>query len=287
MSFTLIIWLSSLAFGIQTIIGKLTSKYSLQNPWLLNIFWTIFNLLLTTVISAYFGITLPQKFLPYVIAGLFLAIGNIFLTYSIYKLDVTVLSPLFALRTAFTAILGLLFLNESFSLFQYLLILIIFIAGIFIRVDESFSFKKFSKDLWLGVACMFFLSLSSATIKIASVGGTYWNNIFWINIFTSLFLLLTFPKFKKDLHITPIGRYLGALGYSFFGGIGRLLMFFGLATNATVTTVVTSLPISMFITIPLAYVFPQLLEKHTTKVYIIRILLAFIMIICSLKLSLR
>lgn len=108
MNFTVIIWLSAFAFGLQTIIGKLTSKYSLANPWLLNFFWTTFNLLLTVIIAYFFGIKAPTSFLPYIIAGLFLAVGNIFLTYAIYRLDVTVISPLFALRTAFTAIIGIM-----------------------------------------------------------------------------------------------------------------------------------------------------------------------------------
>jgi len=287
MNFTLIIWLSSFAFGLQTIIGKLTSKYSLQNPWLLNFFWTSFNLILTAIIASFFGINLPGNLTPYIVAGFFLAIGNILLTYSIYTLDVTVISPLFALRTAFTAIIGVLFLKEHFSVLQYLMIIIIFLSGLLIRIDEKFSLKKSMRDLWLGVACMFFLSVSSATIKIASVNSGYWNNVFWINLFTSMFLLLTIPKFIKDIKSTLITRYIGALGYSLTGGIGRLLMFFGLASNVTVTTAVTSLPLSMIITIPLAYIFPQLLEKHTTKIYVIRLILATIMIGCSIKLSLR
>lgn len=287
MNFTLIIWLSSFAFGLQTIIGKLTSKYSLSNPWLLNFFWTLFNLILTATIAYFFGIKVPISFFPYIVAGFFLAIGNILLTYSIFKLDVTVISPLFALRTAFTAIIGVIFLKESFNTFQYIMILIIFVSGLLIRVDENFSVKKSMHDLWIGITCMFFLSVSSATIKIASVNGSYWNNVFWINFFTSIFLLLTIPKFIKDIKSTPIHKYIGALGYSLAGGIGRLLMFFGLASNVTVTTAVTSLPISMLMTIPLAYTFPQLLEKHTTKIYIIRLILAAIMIGCSIKLSLR
>lgn len=253
----------------------------------LKFFWTSFNLLLTAVIAYFFGIKAPANFLPYIVAGLFLAIGNIFLTYSIYKLDVTVISPLFALRTAFTAIIGILFLKENFNFVQYLMIVIIFISGLLIRVDENFSFKKSMHDLWLGIACMFFLSISSATIKIASVNGSYWNNVFWINFFTSVFLLLSVPKFIFDLKSTPIKKYIGALGYSLAGGVGRLLMFFGLASNVTVTTAVTSLPMSMIMTIPLAYVFPQLLEKHTIRIYIIRLLLAIVMITCSIKLSLR
>lgn len=288
MSFVLIIWLSSLAFGLQTIIGKLTAKYSLSNPWQLNFFWTTFNLLLVLPIALAFGVAkVPNKLFPYMIAGLCLALGNILLTYSIYKLDVTVLSPLFSLRSAFTAILGAIFLNEHFSFFQYLLITAIFISGMLIQVDEHFSIKKFRfNHLKYGIACMFFLALSGITIKIASTNGTYWNNMLWINGFTSLFLTTTIPLFIKEIKQTPITKYIGALGYSLSGGLGRLFMFFGIAINATITTVVISLPVSMLITIPLSYVFPQLLEKHSTKIYLYRLLLAALMIGCSIKLSL-
>lgn len=289
MSFFLIIWVSSLAFGLQTIIGKLTAKYSLSNPWQLNFFWTTFNLLLVLPIATIFGVAkIPINFVPYIIAGVFLAIGNIFLTYSIYKLDITVISPLFALRTAFTAILGALFLQEHFSLFEYLLITLIFISGMLIRLDEGFSLKKLSfNDLKYGIACMFFLALSGVTIKIASTNGTYWNNMLWINAFTTLFLTTTIPLFIKEILKTPLNKYLGAFGYSLSGGIGRILMFYGMAINATITTVVISIPTSMLVTIPLSYIFPQLLERHTTKIYIYRLLLAVVMITCSIKLSLR
>ena len=289
MSFTLIIWLASFVFGLQTIVGKLTAKYSLSNPWQLNFFWTTFNSLLVLIISLILGeARIPVNFFSFALAGLFLAIGNMLLTYSIYKLDITVISPLFSLRTAFTAILGALFLGEIFSLFEYLLIGVIFLSGTLIKVDEKFSLKNFKlNDLKYGIACMLFLALSGATIKIASVEGTYWNNMLWINLFTSLFLLTTIPLFIRDLKNTPIKKYVGALGYSLSGGFGRLLMFFGLGINATITTVVISLPLSMLITIPLSYIFPRLLEKHSTGVYLYRLLLATIMIVCSIKLSLR
>jgi hypothetical protein len=92
MSFVLIIWLSSFAYGLQTIIGKLTAKYSLSNPWQLNFFWTTFNLLLILPIAlAFDAVKVPNRLLPYMMAGLFLALANVLLTYSIYKLDVTVL----------------------------------------------------------------------------------------------------------------------------------------------------------------------------------------------------
>ena len=208
MSFALIIWVSSFAFGLQTIIGKLTAKYSLSNPWQLNFFWTIFNLLLVLAFALFFGVAkIPTNFLPYIIAGLFLAIGNILLTYSIYKLDITIISPLFALRTAFTAVLGALFLQEHFSLFEYLLITLIFVSGMLIRVDEHFSLKKFKfNDLKYGIACMFFLALSGITIKMASTNGTYWNNMLWINTFTALLLTTTIPLFMKEIRKTSVAR---------------------------------------------------------------------------------
>ncbi|KKQ23873.1 MAG: hypothetical protein US40_C0010G0007 [Candidatus Roizmanbacteria bacterium GW2011_GWC2_37_13] len=288
MSFTLAIWISSFAYGVQTIVGKLTAKYSLSNPWHLNFVWTLFNLIIVVPMAIVSGIIIPSSITLFVVSGFFLALGNIFLTYSLYKLDITIFSPLFALRTAFTAILGLLFLGEKFTLFQYLLILLIFISGMFIKIDENFSFKKFKlQGLGYGIACMFFLSLSSMAIKIASVNGNYWNNIFWINIFTTLFLIFTIPMFIKEITKTPLKKYFGALGYSLFGGIGRILMFFGLATNVTITTVVTSLPLSMIITIPLVYIFPKLLEKHSTKIYIYRLILAAIMVGSAIELSLR
>jgi hypothetical protein len=183
-----------------------------------------------------------------------------------------------------------LFLSERFTFLEYLFIGVIFLCGILIRVDEKFSLKAFRdkyRDLWVGVMCMLFLALSGVSIKFASTSGSYWNNMLWINLITSMTLSLTIPFFFRDALKTPVRKYLGALGYAISGSTGRLLMFLGLAINATVATAIISLPLSMLMTIPIAYISPQLLEKHSTKIYIYRLLVAAVMIACSVKLSLR
>lgn len=286
MSYILFAWISSFFYGLETIIGKLTSKYSLKNPWLFNIVWGLFVLVFTTPIAYLNGIHIPSTWGNLFFASLFSALGGIFYVLAVYALDVSVLSPLFNVRTVFSVILGGLFLGEVLTFNQYILITLIVIAAFFVSLDEKLNWKSFFKrSIAIGLLEMMFLSLMSIFIKKTVVDIGYWSTSFWVALIGWAMSLLTFPLFIKDLKNTKIVKYSGTFLISLVSTVGTLASIKATSVNVSISTVIISLPMSMIMVFIISRVKPELLEKHPLKVYIIRFIAAAVMITCALKLS--
>lgn len=287
MSYILFAWIASIFYGLETIIGKLTSKYSLTNPLLFNFAWSLFVLIFTTPIAVYNGINFPSSWTNLILASLFSALAGIFYVLAVYALDVSVLSPLFNFRTVFSVILGSLFLNEVLSFQQYFWVVLIFIAGFFVSLDEKYSIKNFFKrGVAIALIEMFLLSLMSVFIKntVANIG--YWSSTFWIALISQVFLLPTILFFKNDLLKSKLNQYFGTVLIAIIGTFGTLASIKATSANVSISTVIISLPISMIMAFILSIVKPKLLEKHSLNIYAIRFASAAIMLFGALKLSL-
>src|SRR3989344_1579835 len=136
-------WLASLMYGLEAITGKLTSKHVIQNPYLFNFFWAFFILILTIPVALINGVTVPAHWGYIIIASFFYALSGVLYVLALYKLDVSVIAPLFSFRTAMAVILGALFLGEVLLTRQYVLIGIIFVFGIFVSIDEKSALRSF------------------------------------------------------------------------------------------------------------------------------------------------
>lgn len=286
MTYILFAWIAVLFFALETIISKLTSKYSLKNPWLFNVSWGFFVLALTTPIAYLNGIHIPTMWGNLLIASLFSALAGIFYVLSIFALDVSILSPLFNFRTVFSVILGGLFLGEILTLNQYLLVLIIIIAAVFVSLDEKFNWKSFfRKPIAIGLTEMLLLSLMSVFIKktVGDIG--YWSTAFWIALIGELFTLLTFPLFMKDLKLIKPQKYIGTFLIALVSTFGTLASIKATSVNVSLSTVIMSLPMSMVLVFVISRFKPELLEKHSLKIYAIRFISAVIMIMAALRLS--
>jgi len=67
--------------------------------------------------------------------------------------------------------------------------------------------------------------------------------------------------------------------------IGVITEIWAYKDNVVITSIITSLPISIVLTFIFSIFAPQLLEKHTLKVYAVRLIAAGTMIFAALKLS--
>lgn len=287
MSFVIFAWIAVFFFGLETIISKITSKYALKNPWLFNFAWGFFVLLITTPIAFYHGVQLPVVWTNLLIASLFSALASVFYVLAIFALDVSALSPLFNLRTVFSVILGALFLGEILTFTQYALVSIIIIAAFFVTLDEKFHWKSFfRKPVAIAVITMLLLSLMSIFIKktVADIG--YWNSAFWISLIVEVMTLVTIPLFYKDLKNTKLNKYFGTFLIALVSTVGTLASIRALSVNVSITAAITSLPMSMIMVFIISRFKPELLEKHTLKIYAVRFAAAFIMLAAALKLSL-
>lgn len=286
MPYTTYAWIALVIYGFETIITKLTGKYSIKNPWLFNMLWN--GLFVVFMIPFYFNseVGIPHKWENLIIASILSAVCCALNVVCIYRIDVSVLSPMYNIRTGFSVLFGFLLLGETLTPYKSFLIGVIIIMGLLVSFDEKFSFKSFlTKNIFIVLVFMVFLALYGIFLKktIGEIG--YWNATVWVPILTAVFLLFTFPKFKRDIktlrkkHILPI--VLVTLT-TVFGG---LAINKALAVNVGITTVITSIPSSMILAFIMSIFWPKLMEKHTLKIYAVRFAAAAVMFFCALRLS--
>jgi drug/metabolite transporter (DMT)-like permease len=280
-------WMASFAYGLYAIVAKLIGKHLIKNSWHFAFFSLLFGGIVTSFIAVLNGATLPEKWFFIVMASIFFAGGSALYLLALKNLDVSVMGPLFNIRTVMTVILGVLFLGEVLSGRNTLLIALIVGAGFFAATDERFSVKAFfRKEIYIGLLFMLVLSIQSLLINRAVDQTDYWTATLWIGLLAIGFgWLMLYPRFKHAWKKTSPKRYVGVAGLAVLGGIGDLAAFKAFEGNIGISAVIISLPISMVLAFGFSVFKPDLLEKHTLKVYAVRFAAAAVMIWGALQLS--
>ncbi|MBI4226076.1 EamA family transporter [Candidatus Roizmanbacteria bacterium] len=174
MPFIILAWIASILYGIVVILSKLLSKHSIKNPWLFAFLWSFITLVFTTSLSLYNHVSFPNAWDNLIIISLSGAFVWILFTLALYKLDASVISPLYNLRTAFSAILSAIILSEILSYRQYFLIFLIIIAGIFVTLDEKFNFRSFfKKSILILLTGILFSSISGVFTNLSQPTALY------------------------------------------------------------------------------------------------------------------
>ena len=107
----------------------------------------------------------------------------------------------------------------------------------------------------------------------------------WIMIVNMVVILPTFLFFKKDLKSLKASQIYPVLVLCIFQVIYNFTANIAYGVNIGITSIIISLPLSMVVIFVLSIFKPNLLEKHTLKVYAIRFASAAIMIWGALQLS--
>lgn len=240
-----------------------------------------------SAIAFLYGAGIPTNWTYIILSSALMAIGSAFYLATLKVLDVSVISPLYNLRVAITVLLGAIFLGESLNSNSLILILIILIAGFFATMDEKFSIKSFfTLKVGLGLGFMFVLSIQSIFINRAIDQNSYWTAMLWMSIFSIFFSFsLLYSRFKHDIKTTSLKNYYGVVVLAIIGAMGDLAAYRAFEANVGISSVIISLPISMIMVFALSIWKPDLLEKHTLRVYIVRFLAAFVMVWCALLLK--
>ena len=286
MSYLVFAWLASFFYGLVNVSGKLTSKYAIRNIWLFNFLYGLFTVLFTLPLALNNGVNIPQTWGNLTLSAIFNALFSLFYVLAIYNLDVSVMGPLFNFRTAIGALLAVFILKEALTGLQIILITVIFIAGIFVSLDEKLSFKSFfHRSILYGILMSFFLALSSIFINKSVTEVGLWPTNLFTPLISQAFILLTIPLFYKEIKSIKIKQVGGTALMAFCVALGNIFANRAYAINVSLSTAIIALPISMFIVFGLSVFYPKLLEKHSLKVYAIRFFAAFIMIGAALKIS--
>ncbi|MEX0616652.1 MAG: DMT family transporter [Candidatus Woykebacteria bacterium] len=287
MPFYLYAWIATISFGFVVVIVKFASKYSISNPWLFNFLTQLILTLLLIPTAIYYRSFLPSEWLFLGISSVFNAIWVLMYVFSLYKLDVSVFTPLYNFRVIFAVLFGFFLLGETLALYQLALFCVIIIGGLFVSIDEKLSLKSFfNKSIGLAIVAMLFLVLSNIYAKKTLAVNDVWEVALWTNVITTLFLIPTIPKFRKD--IGKLGKKqippLVLMGLA--SVIGTIFVNLAYQINVGVTAIILAIPTSMILAVGISIFIPGFLEKHTNKVYAIRFTAAAAMIVAALLISL-
>jgi drug/metabolite transporter (DMT)-like permease len=285
-SYILFAWLASFLLGVEEVLGKLTSKHSIKNPWLFNFVWNGIIMLFTIPIALVNNVGMPSTWENIIIAALFYALSGIFYTYCLFLLDVSVLSPLFNFRTVFSVLLGVWLLHQVLTAQQYLLIGIICVAGLFVSFDEHFKLRSFFRiPILIAMIEMVIVAFYGIYINKALAQNGFWETTMWTAVLAQIMLAFTWPKFGKDLRKISKTQ-VGALSLmSLAGTTGMLAANKSYAGTVGIAATIISLPFAMVMAFLFAVFAPTLLEKHTMKTYAIRFIAAGVMLVAALRLS--
>jgi drug/metabolite transporter (DMT)-like permease len=279
-------WLAAFLLGVEGVLAKLTSKYAIKNPWVFNFVWNGIILLFTLPIVLANHAGWPRQWQNIIIAAAFYALSGVFYTWALYLLDVSVLSPLFNFRAVFSVLLGVWLLHQLLTTQQYLLIGVIFVAGLFVSFDEHFKLRSFFRmPILIAMIAMVVIAAYGIYINKAIAANGLWTTTMWTYAIAQVLLLFTWPKFGGDIGKIS-KKQLGALAIiSIAGTTGMLASNQAYTGNVGIASTIISLPISMVIAFLFAVFAPTLLEKHTMKTYAIRFAAAGVMLAAALRLS--
>lgn len=286
MSYIAFAWLTSLTYGLGSVVGKIATRHQIANPWLYNIVWWIVTVLCIAPFAIINGVGWPQDWGSMLWLSLANAISGVAFVLAFYAVDLSILSPLSSLRTPIITLVGGLIFHESLTLIQLALIGIIFLAGLFIQADEQFSLKSFlTRKTLLALVWVCTSVWFNSMIKEASLHNGFWEVSFWSNVIGLGLTLPTIPLFYRDLKTTPIKQYSGIVVSTILFTAGLLFSVKALGENVSISMAIISLPLAMIMTMILSFLAPKLLEKHTANVYAIRFVSAAVMVLAALGLS--
>jgi len=286
MPFYIYAWIGAIVSGLFVITAKLTSKYSIANPWLFNFLLTTVTLLFTIPTAIYYHAILPNGWCTIILAAIFSTLFNIFYIFSNYSLDVSTFMPLFNFRGVFAVLIGIGFFGEKLTTYRLLFVGVILIAGIFSSMDEKFNIRSFFKrTIAIGILTTLFLAINNAFIKQALVNNSLWTTNLWVAILNFFMLIPTIKFFKKDLKKLDVTSILpvGVMGifYTITGFVANKAY----EGNLSVSSLIMTMPFSMIFAFMFSIFAPKLLEKHTLKIYAIRFTSTAVMIWVAMQLT--
>lgn len=281
--------LAALCFAGGGLLNKLTGKHLINNKnslmALFLLFCFIFGLLLFPFINHQF--LTSQAFLPMTLMTITFFIGYYLFYSGMLQTDISSFAPLFQLQSGMIAILAFIFLGERFPLSNYLYISLLILGAILVSIDESFKLKAFFKPGILFILLMqFFHALSNLYVGISLKFIGPLEILFWqylgLGILFIPFYFLTKPKLNYP--VKSLASMFLAISSS---GIGAIFLFKAFQTNLTISSTIAMLstPIIFIFSVLSSRFFPQLLEHHSAKVYLLRTIGLIVILFGALKLA--
>ena len=286
MTFIVFAWMASILYATEVVLGKFVSKHTIKNPWTYNFVWALFITLFTAIAALVNHVGLPKEFIKLGLATIFYELTGIFYVLALYGLDISILSPLFNIRTVFSVLLAAVLLHEVLTPLQYGLIGLLFVCGVLLTVEKKLSVKSFFKlPILFALCAMLSISFMGVFIKQSIALNGFWETNLWINVIGQIALLCTVPLFKKSIKKLTMGNIFSLAIIALLGTVATLMANRAYQDNVSISSVILSIPFSMICAVTFSLFRPHVLEHNSKKIYALRFLLAFIMIVAALQLS--
>ncbi len=286
MPFYIFAWLANLSYSLGVVSGKLSSKHQLSNPWLFNFIWNLLIVIFTLPFALAAHVQMPTHWGPLLLLGFFSTLAGTLFIFAMYALDVSVLGPMYNLRTAASVVLGVFLFHERIAGYQIGLIVLMLFAGLFITMDERLTLKSFfHRSILLAIITTICSAMFAAATKYAMKFEGFWEVTLWGNFLTFVFIIPTIWFFRDDVRKIQRDQWSGVVGHSLFATMGIFAANAAYAINIGISAAIMSAPLTVVLGVLFSFFAPKLLEKHTMKVYAIRFSAAAVMIIAALQLS--
>ncbi|MFZ1812337.1 MAG: EamA family transporter [Candidatus Saccharimonadales bacterium] len=280
-------WLASIASGLEPLGLKASTKSLIRNPWLFNILWLAGLLPFTIPFALYTGGGMPHDWVPLVGIAVCSAVFYALYTITLYKVDLSTIAPLFSLRTIFALLIGVYILHETISPLGWLLITVILIASPFAAYDEVFKFRAFrNRYLVLAVVVMTALAGIGYFVHLSYAVNGFATTLLWQDALALLLLLpaLLYKSVRRE-KITP-KKLLPFVLLGVIGLVYNTSTILAYGHNLAISSVIISLPLSMYFVWFASRRYSRLLEPHPPRVNRIRFTAATVMVACAIWLSL-
>ncbi len=273
MSYVVIALLSLVAFSIYNVLQKVAIKYLVSDNFIFSFYYYLFVILLLVPMIFLGKIVWPTPAQIPMIAAAGLIRTVMFVTYlwTLKKLDVTVITSMFNLRVILVGLAEMLVLGTVFSWGKYAWMLVLFVGGIFLSMDEKFNWRSFFSPVMAVFGLVLVMSTSQYMAISKGLAITdLWTFTFWNFVFSlvGLIPILIYQRKNIKLPLKTTG-ILAVITTTFLTGV--ILESQAVSMNPTGTTAVLSLPGSMLLAMVVAKIKPDLIENHTWKVYAVRL----------------
>lgn len=261
-------------FSANGILYKLISKHQIGDRWAFLFYYYLTYVPLVFLFLFVAEIDWPRDFLwlALLYSSLFF-IANIFFFTAIYEMDISAYTPLFEIQTFFIALLAYPILGERFAPILYLWFGLAILGAVFASYEEEINLRNALRKppFWYMVIAQVFFALSNIVSGLALRWTDAPNLIFWTSIFSGLLILPSF-LFKSDEIRAGIKGAPTMFASSVVVFPAVLALFRAFEINVTVPAVLLAAgtPLTFLVTVSLSKIKPELLEKHSAKVYFVK-----------------
>lgn len=283
-------FIAAVGFAFSGVVNKFISKHAIKERWpfLFYYYLTFFPFVLIIPFIAKLQ-TPAGNWSNLFLYSLFFFLGNICFFTAVFKIDASVLAPFFQLQSAFIAILAFLFLGERFPLLNYMWIGLILIGAVLVSLDERMHIKTFfQRAIFLIIFMQIFYAISNLYAGFALKAMDFWNLTFWTTLISAFIVLAIVPSLAKFKLKASFKQVKPVILSNFFSFIAVISLFAAFQTNLTISSAISLLssPIILGITILASRFRPELLEHHTSRVYLVRGIGVLLILFGAMRISL-